>query len=131
MIMKTSYVPMRSIFDDFFNESFTTKKEFPVNVKETETDFQIHVAAPGHKKDSFKIEVEENILKISTKVKSTDEDFKSFLRKEFSISSFERSFRLPSSIDSSAISAKYEEGILFVSLPKKKVEKNNRMIEIQ
>lgn len=128
--------PMRSLFEDFLNEDFFSlgKSNVPsVNVKEEESEFQIEVAAPGYKKDSFNIEIKDNYLTISSKNESTKEDKNDkYHRREFYSSSFERSFYLPEGVDAEDIKASYTDGILSVSVPKKpKVENKSRMIEIQ
>jgi HSP20 family protein len=136
VILRNNYSPMRSLFEDFLNEDFFSlgKSNVPsVNVKEEESEFQIEVAAPGYKKDSFNIEVKDNYLTISSKNESTKEDKSDkYHRREFFSSSFERSFYLPEGSNAENIKASYTDGILSVSVPKKtKVEKESRMIEIQ
>jgi HSP20 family protein len=137
LILRNSYTPMKSILDmfndDFFNDSFLSKSVPSVNVKENNSEFLIEVAAPGYKKDSFNIEIQDNYLKISSKNESKKEDKSDkWHRQEFSYSSFERSFSLPEDVNAEDIKATYNEGILNISIPKKvKVEKTSRVIEIQ
>lgn len=128
--------PVRSIFEDFFNEDFFSlgKSNVPsINVKELESEFKIEVAAPGYKKDSFNVEIKDNYLTISSKDESKKEEKNDkYHRREFYSSSFERSFYLPDSIDAEDIKASYTDGILSVSVPKKlKIEKKSKLIEIQ
>ncbi len=122
---------MPSVFEDFFkpwNEWFDdsnrgffgrTMKIPAVNITEHTNEFKVSLAAPGLKKDDFKIEVDGNILTISSeKEESKEEKDKKFTRKEYSYSSFSRSFTLPEEINQEKIEAKYEDGVLHISLPR-------------
>lgn len=97
----------------------------PVNIHETDKGYDLHVVAPGIRKEDFKINVDKNVLTVSyehkeeTKEEGKDESQVKFLRTEYSVKSFKRSFTLNEKIDTTAISAKYSDGILNVSLPKK------------
>ena len=134
------------LFEDaFFNDLFdlnpktnqdSTKSIPSVNVKETETAFHVELAAPGLKKEDFNISVENNVLTISSEQKreeSTTEEDGKYSRKEFSYSSFSRSFTLDEQhTDTEKISASYDAGVLSLSIPKKpEPEKAKKMIEIQ
>lgn len=92
------------------------------NIIENTKDFKIELAAPGLEKKDFKIEVDNDYLTISAekeeKKKEENEDFR---RREFSYNSFSRSFLLPDNTISDKIDAKYEDGILRLSIPKKEV----------
>lgn len=121
---------MGGFFDDFFNTEFPewSRRNFAaenttlpaINVKETDDDFQLEVAAPGMSKKDFKIELDKGILKISAeKELSNEEKNNGYTRKEFSYSSFQRAFNLPDAVHGEKISAKYNDGILYVTLPKK------------
>ncbi len=91
-----------------------------VNVKEVENAFQIEVAAPGLKKEDFKLSLHENRLTISAKQENqTEEKTEKFSRQEFNYSSFQRTFTLPKNVDGEKIEASYTDGILHVGLPKK------------
>jgi HSP20 family protein len=90
-----------------------------VNIKESEKDFQILLAAPGLAKEDFAIAVEKKILKVSAKKESTPKEGEKVWRKEFSFSQFERSFNLPDSVNLENIAAAYEQGILTITLEKK------------
>jgi HSP20 family protein len=106
--------PWRSMF-----EEMTTPSNTPaVNVRETETGFHIELAAPGLAKEDFKVKMENKVLTISVK-KETEKEVTEgkYNRKEFSYHSFERSFRLPETVDGERIAAKYENGILALELP--------------
>ena len=95
-----------------------------VNVKETDKDFRIELAAPGMKKDDFNIELQNNVLTISTEKKEQKEEKLEgkFLRREFSYRAFQRSFALPENCEKDSIKANYTDGILNINLNKKYVE---------
>jgi HSP20 family protein len=106
-----------------------------VNIKETENDFTIELAAPGKKKEDFNIEVNENTLTISSEVKTEKEDKADggkYTRREFKYSSFKRAFTLPETVSEDKINASYEDGVLKLALPKKEeaLPKPKRLIEI-
>lgn len=93
-----------------------------VNVDENEKEFTIEMAAPGLEKKDFKLEVDNGYLTISSeKEEEKKEEKKNYLRREYSYNSFCRSFALPDNSISDKINAKYENGILHVSIPKEKV----------
>lgn len=124
-----------SFFDDFFTKDLMDFNRRPfaensltipsVNVKEEENGFEIQVAAPGIKKQDFKINLDRNILTISSENKSETEEvgeYRKFTRREFNYSSFSRSFTLPEQVETDRIEATYEDGILKVSVPKKEIQ---------
>jgi len=96
----------------------------PVNIQETEKAYELHLIAPGLKKEDFKINLDKQILNISFEQKEeTNEEGKegNWIRNEFRMKSFKRSFTLNEKIDGSKIAAKYNDGVLVVSLPKKEI----------
>jgi HSP20 family protein len=104
-----------------------------VNIKDNEKEFELELAVPGVKKDDFTVEVDHDVLTISSEMKSENEETKdNYTRKEFSYSSFKRAFTLPETVDGSKIDAKYEDGILRLTLPKKQeaLPKPKRLISI-
>ncbi|KAB7531308.1 Hsp20 family protein [Flagellimonas olearia] len=104
-----------------------------VNIKDNEKEFELELAVPGVKKDDFTVEVDHDVLTISSEMKSENEEAKdNYTRKEFSYSSFKRAFTLPETVDGSKIDAKYEDGILKLTLPKKQeaLPKPKRLISI-
>ena len=99
----------------------TSKNNFnfpPVNISETKDNYELEFNAPGRSKEDFKITVDKNILTVSYEKKEEQKDeSKKFVKKEFSSRSFKRSFNLDEKINADAINAKYENGILTLTLP--------------
>jgi HSP20 family protein len=126
-----------SLFDDFFMRDWldwsnanrkTPGTSLPaVNVSETNDDFKIEVAAPGMKRDDFKVELDNNVLTITSERENNQDqkdDSGNYVRREFSYMSFQRSFALPENkVHGDKISAKYVDGILHVTVPKKEEAK--------
>jgi len=124
-----------SVFDDFFkpwNEWFDNggsmwnkmMKVPAVNITETKDHFEVSLAAPGLKKDDFKIDVDGNLLTISSEKEETKEEKeKMFTRKEFNYTSFSRTFTLPEDVKRDKIEATYEHGLLKLVMPKKEEAK--------
>ncbi len=92
-----------------------------VNVRETNEDFLIDVAAPGLKKGDFNINLDNNVLSISSEKEFKDEKKEEgqFMRREFSYSSFSRSFSLPEAVDADKIKASHKDGVLTITIPKR------------
>jgi HSP20 family protein len=117
--------PLADIFNNFMENEFTdfwSKRitDPGANIIEQEKNFALELAAPGMKKDDFKISLENSILTISTEFNDEQrEEGKNYTRKEFYYGSFSRSFTLPKTIDMDNIKADYVDGILKVFLPKK------------
>ena len=111
------------LFDDFIlNQGWGYQKDSlpAVNIITSEDQFDIELATPGNKKADFQIEVEDDVLIISSETVSQSGDTEtSYQRKEFGYNSFQRSFNIPESVNTDKISATYREGVLTVSLPKK------------
>jgi len=137
-----SYLP--SFWDNFFsrdlmdwgNSNFSsTDTTLPaVNVKESDEAFEIDVAAPGMTKADFKVSLENNLLTISSEKKEEKkhEEKGQYTRREFSYQSFQRSFTVPENlVEGDKISAKYFDGILCITLPKKEEVKPKPAREIE
>ena len=117
-----------SLIDNFFegnlmNWNFASENSTmpAVNIKETDNEYLIDVAAPGLKKGDFKVNYDNGRLTISSEKKAEHEekDSERITRKEFSYQSFQRTFSVPEDIvNAEKIGAKYEDGILHVTLPK-------------
>lgn len=125
---------MEDLDRNFMWRSAETRPMMPaVNISENEDSFMLEMAAPGMQKSDFKINLDNNVLTLSSeKQDEQEENNENFSRKEFNYSSFSRSFTLPKSIDFDKIKADYKDGILKVSLPKREDAKValNRQIEI-
>ena len=127
---RTSMLP--SFVDDFFkpwndwlNNGFEKTLSVPaVNITENDGRYNVSVAAPGMKKDDFKINLDGNVLTISAeKEETTEEKDKQYNRREYNYSSFSRSFTLPEEVKQDKIEAKYEDGVLNLVLPKNETAK--------
>ena len=125
------------IFESMFNDTFLSDRMISrvpaVNVCETEDHYQIEMAAPGLNKDDFKVKLDRNLLTVSVEQQMQHEESnKQYNKREFSYSSFVRSFALPDSADDAGIEAKYDNGILTISVAKKEEAKQTvRQIEIK
>ena len=140
--LNNSYLP--SVFDSFFGnglnnwgyDSDAYRSTLPaVNIKENENGYELEVAAPGMKKSDFKIDLDNDVLTISSEKKEekSDKNKDGYSRKEFSYTSFERSFTLPENkVNYDNVTAKYEDGVLHIALPKREEAKVKpaRAIEI-
>lgn len=103
-----------------------------VNIVENEKDYKIEVAAPGLEKKDFKVEIDNGVLTISAeKEEEEKESRKNYKRREFSYRSFSRSFTLPDNSLPDKIDAKYDSGILSLSIPKKEVTVSKPVKEIK
>jgi HSP20 family protein len=114
--------------DKFFNRKWmdrTFDSALPaVNIKETPKSYDLEVAAPGFRKEDFTVSADDNLLTVSAQKSSeVNDENDRFTRREFSYSSFNRSFRLPQDVNGDAIEAKYTDGILHVSITKKEPAK--------
>lgn len=134
---------MPTLFNDFLTRDFwdwglsnnsSTNTTIPaINVKETNDNFEVEVAAPGMTKKDFKIELNGNMLTISSEKQNDWQENEKYARREFSYQSFQRTFQLPKDVvDEDKIQAKYENGLLHLTIPKKEHAKQRppRMIEI-
>lgn len=133
---RTNYFPFG--FDNAMLPKFETyvnsNNQFPaVNIKENEDSFEILLAAPGLTKEDFAIEVDENVLTISSEINQTkDVKEEKFTRREFNFTNFKRAFTLPETVNEDKIEASYVNGILKLILPKKEeaLPKEKRSIKI-
>ena len=126
-----------SLINEFFNDDFRVNflnrnYSIPsVNTIENDDSFEIDLAVPGMKKDDFSIELDNNVLIISSETSNNVSNEKLRLN-EFNFSSFQRSFKVPESVNLDKIKGNYKNGILKILLPKKKnsISKSNRIITI-
>ena len=110
-----------------------TSSKPAVNIREDEKNYVLDLAIPGIDKKDLKIDMNEDVLTISSEIKNESEESKDgYRRKEFSYSAFSRSFYVPENVNREKIEANYKDGILSVSLPKQEEEKNklSKKIEI-
>ncbi|SDW89103.1 Hsp20/alpha crystallin family protein [Aequorivita viscosa] len=112
---------LSSVFTSNFNTGISLPK---VNIKETADAFMVEMAVPGLKKSDFQIDIDNQLLSISTETKEENEqNEENYTRREFGYSSFKRTFTLPESVNDEKINAKYIDGILSILLPKKEEAK--------
>lgn len=144
-LAKTNGTLFPSLFDftrewpDYFtnNHYSSTGTSLPaVNIRETVEGFEVEMAAPGMSKNDFSIELDNNLLTISSEKKNEQEQKEGsrFTRKEFSYQAFKRTFSLPKEVvDDDKIRARYENGVLHLSIPKKEEAKPRppKQIEIK
>ena len=123
----------KNLWNDVFGESGWSNTP-SVNVFEKKKQFEIEVAAPGLDKNDFHIDLNDNVLTISSETKKENEekDGDKVVFREFNYSSFNRSFRLPDGVDANKIKASHKNGILKIELPKKEeyLTKETRRISI-
>lgn len=125
------------VFDSIFNDTFfsdrMTARVPAVNISESKDHYHVELAAPGLKKEDFKLSLERNVLSIS--VEQTSENGaqeRNYNKREFSYSSFVRSFTLPDAADENGIEAKYVDGVLCIDIAKREEAKiQSRQIEIK
>ena len=130
-----NFPSMNTFVDDFFSKDIFdwTERNFAAlgsnlpsaNLKETDGKLEVELAAPGMKKEDFKIEIDNNILKISCENEMEHEESREdYVRREFNYHKFYRTFYLPDSIDEDAVEATYNDGILKVVIAKKEDNKS-------
>ena len=140
MLVRKSQNWLPTLFNDFFDNDWMAKTNATapaINVIESETGYKMEVAAPGMTKDDFDIRVDEdNYLVISMEKKTENKDEKKdgrYLRREFSYTKFQQTMILPENVDEDKITAKVENGILQIEIPKLTelpARKNEKLIEI-
>jgi HSP20 family protein len=134
----------RSFFTDFFsdvdrffeNDLFQMPAQLgrqlmrnmpATNIRESEKEYTIELAAPGMAKDDFSIDIDEGMLTISSqKEEDISREEENFTRREYNYSSFSRSFRMPEGVSPDEIKARYEEGVLKIAVPKREEATVNR-----
>ena len=133
-----------TFFGDIFNDAKLLGKNwfekefgqtFPaVNINESNKEFNLEFASPGFKKEDFKVEISQKALSIScVRAPENEVTNEHYSRKEFSSTSFKRTFNLPETVNVDAVQANYENGVLTLSLPKREeaLPKPKRLIEIK
>ena len=102
----------------------------PVNIKENAEDFEVHLYAAGFKKSDFEIGLSGSVMTITVK-RTAQEEGSNWLRKEYQPNVIERRFELGDKIDAAGITAKYEEGVLIVRLPKKEADTPSKNVTVE
>ena len=140
LIRRTSNPLFPSLLDEFFGtetpfSGLSNRSHVPsVNISETDTNFELALAAPGKTRKDFNVELDDHVLTISSESKHEDESTTDqYTRREFRYDNFQRSFRLPETVDTAGIKAKYENGILTINLPKyeEAIPEPKKQIEIK
>jgi len=125
LVKSNGFPSLRTVMEDFFNTDIFNKPFYntellpAVNIRDEEDHYELEMSAPGFKKGDFKITSEDGILTISAETSTEHkEEKKNYTRKEFSSSSFSRSFTLPDNIKEEHVKAQYEDGLLKIKLEK-------------
>jgi HSP20 family protein len=125
------------VFNDFFNTDFMPKVNATapaINVKESDKDYQVELAAPGLKKEDFSVNINDDgnlVIKMEKKEENKEENKAShYLRREFSFSKYEQTLILPDDVEKEEIRAKMENGVLTIDLPKMVVSQKKPAREI-
>ncbi len=121
------------VFDDFFKPMFYENgRELKTNIKETEKEYELDLELPGYGKDEIKISLDDGYLTVSASKQKKEEDGKKFIRREISEST-SRSYYVGTGVSREQIKAKYNNGILSLTVPKEQPKqlKNDKYIEIE
>lgn len=138
VINRNNWMP--EVFNDFFDTDFMTRTKATapaINVKETEKEYTVEVAAPGMTKDDFNVNIDKDgnlHIHMEAHTEKKEEDKKShYLRREFAYSKFEQTLLLPDDVEKEAIAARVNDGMLTVTLPKmaKPETPSARQIEVK
>ena len=140
LIRRTSNPLFPSLLDEFFGSDtpfsgLSSPSHVPsVNISETDTNFELALAAPGKTRKDFNVELDDHVFTVSSESKHEDESkTDQYTKREFRYDNFQRSFRLPETVDTSGIKAKYDNGILTITLPKHEeaIPEPKKQIEIK
>lgn len=141
LVRKNTAPYLPSVFEELLNADWIggrtntfTNATPSVNIIEKADAFEVQVAAPGLKKEDFNIELDNDLLTISSsKGQEETKENEKFTRREFNYTSFKRSFNLPETVNTASITASYTDGVLVLGLPKKEEAqvKPTRLIEIK
>ncbi|WP_276091444.1 Hsp20/alpha crystallin family protein [Pedobacter sp. JY14-1] len=134
---RSSLMPgFNEVFDSIFNDTFFSDRMVArvpaANISESADHYHVELAAPGLKKEDFKLSLERHVLSISVEQQKEDKhEDRNYAKREYSYSSFVRSFTLPESADENGIQATYNDGVLAIDIPKLEEAKTiSRQIEI-
>ncbi len=128
---------MSEVLDNMLDRNFNTGFEKncgcvpATNILEKENGFEIQLAVPGMKKDDFKLEMEEDVLSVIYEKKDEEKkDDGEYLQREFDMDEFTRSFSIPKTADVENIQARYDAGILYISVPKQDKARLSKEIKV-
>ncbi|HNL08575.1 MAG: Hsp20/alpha crystallin family protein [Chitinophagales bacterium] len=118
--MKDLNQSIKTVISKVENNTNKNAASASVNIVETGNSYRVEIAAPGFAKENFRLSIDNGIITIKgEKIMNQQNNTEQYLRQEFSVENFERSFNLPKAVDTNKIDASYREGILFVTLGKK------------
>lgn len=130
------YFPLLSDnFEEFLNSTSDHMSDYKMNIKDVDDVYQIELAVPGFKEDSFSISIENGVLTVSAHIEKEIEDKKDLIKREFITRSFSRSFAFPTMVDQNHAEAFYDNGILKIEVKKseaarpKKIEIKKREVQ--
>jgi HSP20 family protein len=132
---------LQNTLDSFFNDDFwgfngiVSSSQVPVNLRETDKSYEMEVVAPGLRKEDFNVSISDNMLTVSFEHQQENKEenkHEGYLRQEYSMQSFSRSFTLDDTVDADNISAQYKDGVLHLSLPKKEgAQKITKSVQVK
>jgi len=137
------YNANRVLVDELFNNFFKNdyheayakncSKKLATNVFETETEFKIELLLPGYKKEDVQLNYQNNLLtiKVENEVKEEKAEEYKYAHREFGAANFEKQYRIPKSVNDEKISAKFENGVLNIELPKKEEALEKAPVDIK
>jgi HSP20 family protein len=137
--MRIAHDPvMRMLLNNFMNQEHETERKCrwmpSTNISETEQAYHIEMAVPGFSKEDFKIDLEKDVLTVSSVKESKETNDESadqkYRMREFGHGNFSRSFSIPEAVDKEEIKAEYLSGMLMITLPKKEVVKIKKEIQV-
>lgn len=140
LIRRTSNPLFPSLLDEIFGyetpfSALSNRSNVPsVNISETDTNFELALAAPGKTRKDFNVELDDHVLTVSSESKNeVVTNTEQYKRREFRYDNFQRSFRLPETVDTAHIKANYDNGILSINMPKRKeaIPEPKKQIEIK
>lgn len=124
-------IPRKFYLDDFFDDFVPSKNDMKCDIYEKEGKYHIELDIPGYKKEDIKVETKDGYLTISAEKNSTEEDKdKNYIKQERTYSKTQRTFYL-GNFDEKDIEAKYQDGTLKITIPKKEQNENKKYIEIK
>lgn len=129
---QNNFYSMKNIFDDFFDDFpvVSVKNDMKIDLKENDNEYILEAELAGIKKENIKLDIEDNKLVISANIEEKKEEEKdNYIHRERRCSSLSRMIYLPN-IDEESIKAKYNDGILSVTIPKREVAEKKKMIAI-